>query len=169
MKRNNWVKFAVAAAVLSAGGSSAAAQVRAADDAPPEAVSRYVVGTRLGYITCSNKYRDYVVKYERFAMVNEGQNTVTGSPPSDGDYRACVQETLLKGRDMYGPASKQASTTAAKAALKDYQTAWESSLSNLGRPGGEKAAEYRTRQGKMQARLDELQRKVEAQAKTNAR
>ena len=32
---------------------------------------------------------------------------------------------------MYGPASKQASTTAAKNALKDYQTAWEGSLSNL--------------------------------------
>ena len=168
MKRNNWVIFAAAAAAL-AGGSSVAAQVRAADDAPPEAVSRYVVGTRLGYITCSNKYRDYVVKYERFALVNEGQNTVTGSPPSDEDYRACVQETLLKGRDMYGPASKQASTTAGKAALKEYQTAWEGSLSNLGRPGGEKSAEYRTRQGKMQTRLDELQRRVETQAKTNTR
>ncbi|HVE89398.1 MAG TPA: hypothetical protein VNA44_06820 [Burkholderiaceae bacterium] len=168
MKQKNMALFAAAALMASVSGFSAA-QVRAPDEAPPEAVSRYVVGTRLGYITCSNKYRDYVVKYERFALVNEGQNTVTGSPPSDEDYRACVQETLLKGRDMYGPASKQASTTAAKASLKEYQTAWEGSLSNLGRPGGEKSAEYRTRQGKMQAQLDELQRKVEAQAKTNTR
>ena len=167
MKRNNVRLFA--AAVMVSISSAGVAQVRPADDAPPEAVSRYVVGTRLGYITCSNKYRDYVDKYDRFALVNEGQNTVTGTPPSDQDYRACVQETLVKGRDMYGPASKQASTTAAKAALKDYQTAWEGSLSNLGRPGGEKPAEYRARQSKVQGRLDELQRKVEAQAKTNAR
>ena len=156
--------LAVVLGVAGAGG--VAAQTKAADDAPPEAVSRYVVGTRLGYITCSNKYREYVDKWERFALVNEGQNTVTGSPPADEDYRACVQETLVKGRNMYGPASKQTSTTSGKAALKDYQTAWEGSLTALGRAGGgEKAREYRTRQGKMQARLDELQRKVEAQAK----
>ena len=148
--------------------SAAVAQTRPADPAPPEAVSRYLVGTRLGYITCSNKYRDYVDKYERFALVNEGQNTVTGSPPSDADYQACVQETLVKGRGMYGSVSKQTLTTASKGALKDYQTAWESSLSTLGRPGGEKPAEYRARQSKVQARLDELQRKLEAQAKTNA-
>jgi hypothetical protein len=165
MNRKTMGLFAVAAVMVSM-NSSGATQIRAADPAPPEAVSRYVVGTRLGYITCSNKYRDYVDKYDRFALVNEGQNTVTGSPPSDEDYRACVQETLVKGRDLYGPVSKQASTTAGKAALKDYQTAWESSLSNLGRPGGEKPAEYRARQSKMQARLDELQRKLEAQAKT---
>jgi hypothetical protein len=160
--------FAVAAVMVSL-SSSGVAQIRPPDEAPPEAVSRYVVGTRLGYITCSNKYRDYVDKYDRFALVNEGQNTVTGFPPSDEDYRACVQETLVKGRGMYGPASKQASTTTAKNALKDYQTAWEGSLSNLGRPGGEKPAEYRARQSKTQAQLDELQRKVEAQAKTNTR
>ncbi len=57
---------------------AAVAQIKAPDPAPPEAVSRYVIGTRLGYITCSDKYRDYVDKYERFALVNEGQNTVTG-------------------------------------------------------------------------------------------
>ena len=153
---------AVLLAVLS---NPAAAQVRAADDAPSEAVSRYMVGTRLGYITCSNKYRDYVDKWERFTLVNEGQTTVTGSPPADDDYRACVQDTLAKGRNMYGPVVKQTSTASAKAALKDYQTAWESSLTTMGRPGGEKPSEYRSRQSKVQARLDELQRKVEAQAK----
>lgn len=142
-----------------------AAQARAADEAPPEAVSRYVVGTRLGYITCSNKYRDFVDKYDKFALVNEGQTTVTGSPPADDDYRACVQETLVKGRNMYSSAAKQAMTAPSKAALNDYQTAWESSLTTLGRPGGEKPRDYRTRQGKVQARLDELQRKVESQAK----
>jgi len=168
MKRRTIGLFAVAAVMVSL-SSSGVAQIRPPDEAPPEAVSRYVVGTRLGYITCSNKYRDYVDKYDRFALVNEGQNTVTGFPPSDEDYRACVQETLVKGRGMYGPASKQVSTTTAKSALKDYQTAWEGSLSNLGRPGGEKPAEYRARQSKTQAQLDELQRKVEAQAKTNTR
>ena len=158
----------LSAAVLVAvvvGDAASAQQIRAADEAPPEAVSRYMVGTRLGYITCSNKYRDYVDKYDRFALINEGQNTVTGSPPPDDDHRACVQETLVKGRNMYGSAAKQATSTPAKAALKEYQTAWEASLTNLSRPGGEKPQEYRTRQGKVQARLDELQRKVEAQAK----
>jgi len=168
MKQVTMGWFAAAVVAMLGIGGPTAAQVRPADEAPPEAVSRYVVGTRLGYITCSNKYRDYVDKYDRFALVNEGQNTVTGSPPSDEDYRACVQETLVKGRDMYGPASKQTSTPS-KAALKEYQTAWENSLSTLGRAGGEKPAEYRTRQSKVQARLDELQRKVEAQGKTSAR
>ncbi|MGZ9074338.1 MAG: hypothetical protein ACXW13_01050 [Burkholderiaceae bacterium] len=169
MKRNTMGFFAAAVVAMVGISGPSAAQIRAPDEAPPEAVSRYVVGTRLGYITCSNKYRDYVEKYARFALVNEGQNTVTGSPPSDEDYRACVQETLVKGRGMYGPASKQTPTTASKAALKEYQTAWEDSLSTLGRAGGEKPAEYRTRQSKVQARLDELQRKVEAQGKKSAR
>ena len=168
MKRKTMGLFAVAAVMVSL-GSSGVAQIRAPDEAPPEAVSRYVVGTRLGYITCSDKYRDYVDKYDRFALVNEGQNTVTGSPPSDEDYRVCVQETLLKGRGMYGPASKQVSTTAAKAALKDSQTAWEGSLSNLGRPGGEKTAEYRALQSIMQVRIDALERKLEAQVKATVR
>lgn len=168
MKRKNLVLLATVAAIVSLSGSGVA-QTRAPDPAPPEAVSRYVVGTRLGYITCSDKYRDYVDRYERFALVNEGQNTVTGSPPSDEDYRACVQDTLVKGRDMYAPVSKQTLNSVSKGALKDYQTAWESSLSNLGRAGGEKPAEYRARQSKMLARLDELQRKLETQAKTNPR
>lgn len=158
---NRSLLLAVALGVAGLGG--AAAQMKAADDAPPEAVSRYMVGTRLGYITCSNKYRDYVDKWERFNLVNEGQTTVTGSPPPDDDYRACVQETLVKGRSMYGMASKQ---IVAKGALKDYQTAWEGSLTNLGRAGGgEKTRDYRARQSKVQARLDELQRKVEVQVK----
>ncbi|MEP6608689.1 MAG: hypothetical protein ABJA83_08415 [Burkholderiaceae bacterium] len=157
----------ISASVLCMAGISGTslAQMRPTDDAPPEAVSRYVVGTRLGYITCSDKYRDYVGKWERFSFANEGQTTVTGSPPADDDYRACVQETLAKGRAMYGSAAKQAMTTSGKAALKSYQNEWEASLKTLGRPGGEKPLEYRARQSKVQARLDELQRKVEAQAK----
>lgn len=166
MKANFRMLLSAAAVSIAAVLGSAAAQVRAPDNAPPEAVSRYMVGTRLGYITCSNKYRDYVDKWERFSLVNEGQNTVTGSPPPDDDYRACVQETLIKGRNMYGSASKAQLSTPTKAALKEYQTAWESSLTTLSRPGGgEKPHQYRARQAKVQARLDELQRKVEAQAK----
>lgn len=159
--RNRLGNLLFVAAVLLAGATTGTAQVRAADDAPPEAVSRYVVGTRLGYITCSNKYRDYVAKWERFSFANEGQTTVTGSPPSDEDFRACVQETLGKGRNMYSEAAKQATSASAKASLKSYETAWEASLKTLGRPGGEKPVEYRARQAKVQAGLDELQRKVE--------
>src|SRR5688500_3845704 len=110
MKRKSLAASA-AVTVIASMRSAVVAQIRAPDPAPPEAVSRYVVGTRLGYIPCSNKYRDYVDKYERFVLVNEGQNTVTGSPPSDEDYRACVQETLVKGRDMYGPVSKDRKST----------------------------------------------------------
>jgi len=145
---------------------TANSQMRPTNDAPPEAISRYMVGTRLGYITCSNKYRDYVGKWDKFAFANEGQTTVTGSPPQEDDYRGCVQETLVKGRNMYTGAAKLASTPSSKAALKDYQSTWEASLTSLGRPGGgEKPLEYRARQNRMQAQLDELQRKVEAQPK----
>jgi len=164
LKRIVGTLLSIAVFNLVAAGSSAA-QTKKADDAPPEAVSRYMVGTRLGYITCSNKYRDYVGKYDQFAFKNEGQTTVTGSPPSDQDYRTCVQDTLAKGRDMYPAAAKQATSASAKTALKNYQTAWETSLTTLGRAGGEKPAEYKSRQSKVQAQLDELQRKVEAQAK----
>lgn len=154
-----------AALIAALAGHPAVAQARA-DDAPPAAVASYMVGTRLGYITCSNKYRDFVDKWDRFALVNEGQSTVTGSPPSDNDYRACAQETLVKGRNLYGPAVSQTSSSAGKALLKDYQSTWEASLTNLGRAGGgEKPPEYRARQAKVQMRLDELQRKVEAQVK----
>ena len=146
--------------------ASANAQIRPAGDAPPEAISRYMVGTRLGYITCSDKYRDYVGKWEKFSFANEGQTTVTGSPPDEVDYRGCVQETLVKGRNLYGGAAKSATAPSSKAALKDYQTTWEASLTSLGRPGGgEKPLEFRARQSKAQTRLDELQRKVEAQPK----
>lgn len=148
-----------------AGIGSGAAQMRPTDDAPPEAISRYMVGTRLGYITCSNMYRDYVGKWDRFSFKNEGQTTVTGSPPADAEYRACVQETLIKGREMYPAAAKQATTPSSRAALKNYQTAWEASLSSLGRPSSEKPGEYKARQSKVQTQLDELQRKVEAQPK----
>lgn len=146
--------------------ATANAQMRPTNDAPPEAISRYMVGTRLGYITCSNKYRDYVGKWDKFSFANEGQTTVTGSPPEEDDYRGCVQETLVKGRNLYTAAEKSAGTASSKAALKDYQSTWEASLTSLRRPGGaEKLLEYRARQTRVQARLDELQRKVEAQPK----
>ena len=164
MKRTLFAFISVAALGLTAVGASVA-QIRAPDPAPPEAVSRYMVGTRLGYITCSNKYRDFVAQWDKFSFKNEGKTTVAGSPPSEQDYQACVQETLVKGREMYPAAAKQETTAPAKAALKNYQTAWEASLTTLGRPGGEKPAEYKARQSKVQAQLDELQRKVEAQPK----
>ena len=82
MKRNLFALISVAALGLTAVGASVA-QIRAPDPAPPEAVSRYMVGTRLGYITCSNKYRDYVAQWDKFSFKNEGKTTVAGSPPSD--------------------------------------------------------------------------------------
>jgi hypothetical protein len=115
------------AAVFAIGGGAHAAQA-AADDAPPEAISKFVMGTRLGYITCSGKYRTYLEKWDLYALMNEGQSAPKGSPPSDEETSACVHETLLKGRNLYGTALKETPAAAAKSAMKDYMTVWEGAL-----------------------------------------
>ena len=129
------------AAVVAIGGGAHAAQA-AADDAPPEAISKFVMGTRLGYITCSGKYRTYLEKWDLYALMNEGQSAPKGSPPSDEETSACVHETLLKGRNLYGTA------------LKDVR-----------RSEREKPQDFRVRQRKVEARLDALQATLEAKAR----
>lgn len=152
------------AAVVATGGAAHAAQA-AADDAPPEAISKFVMGTRLGYITCSGKYRTYLEKWDLYALMNEGQSAPKGSPPSDEETSACVHETLLKGRNLYGTALKETPAAAAKSAMKDYMTVWEGALKDVRRSEREKPQDFRVRQRKVEARLDALQATLEAKAR----
>lgn len=152
------------AAVVTIGGGAHAAQA-AADDAPPEAISKFVMGTRLGYITCSGKYRTYLEKWDLYALMNEGQSAPKGSPPSDEETSACVHETLLKGRNLYGTALKDTPAAAAKSAMKDYMTVWEGALKDVRRSEREKPQDFRVRQRKVETRLDALQATLEAKAR----
>jgi hypothetical protein len=145
---------------------AAAAQNKpSADDAPPEAISKFVMGTRLGYITCSSKYRSYLEKYELYALVHEGQARPQGAPPSDEDTAACVHETLLKGRNLYASALKDTPAAGAKSAMKDYMGTWEGALKDVRRAEREKPDQFRARQRKVEARLDSLQATLEAKAR----
>jgi hypothetical protein len=155
---------ALAAAVVAIGGAAHAAK-STADDAPPEAISKFVMGTRLGYITCTGKYRSYLEKWDLYALVNEGQAAPKGSPPTDEETSACVHETLLKGRNLYGSALKDTPAAAAKSAMKDYMTVWEGALKDVRRAEREKPQDFRVRQRKVESRLDDLQAKLEATAR----
>jgi hypothetical protein len=154
----------LATAVIAIGGTAHAAK-STADDAPPEAISKFVMGTRLGYITCSGKYRSYLEKWDLYALMNEGQAAPKGSPPTDEETSACVHETLLKGRNLYGTALKETPAAAAKSAMKDYMTVWEGALKDVRRAEREKPQDFRVRQRKVEDRLDALQSKLEATAR----
>ena len=133
--------------------------------APPEAVARFLMGTRLGYITCSGKYRSYLEKRDLYDLVNDGQANPRMALPSNEDATACVHETMYKGKSLHDSAAKQAGTPAAKTALREYMTAWEASLGSLQTKQPEKPRDFDTRQKKQEARLDELQQRVESTAR----
>jgi hypothetical protein len=156
------VTLALLAAVGSAMAREAVASAKGDDAAPPPGVSRFLVGTRLGYITCSGKYRAYLEKVDLYVLVNQGQGNPRMSQPSSEESSACVHETLLKGRSLYGDASRHATAAAAKTALKEYMTAWESSLAGLNAKQPERVREFDARQRKQEARLDELQARLES-------
>jgi hypothetical protein len=143
----------------------AGAKTASDEAAPPAGVSRFLMGTRLGYITCSGKYRSYLEKLDLYTLVNQGQSNPRMSQPSNEDSSACVHETLLKGRSLYNDASRHAIAPAAKTALKEYMTAWEASLSTLNAKQPEKVREFDVRQKKQEARLDELQARLETAAR----
>jgi hypothetical protein len=143
----------------------AGAKTAADEAAPPAGVSRFLVGTRLGYITCSGKYRSYLEKLDLYTLVNEGQANPRMSQPSNEESSACVHETMLKGRSLYTDASRHATAPAAKTALKEYMTAWEASLSALNPKQPEKVREFDARQKKQEARLDQLQARLESSAR----
>lgn len=163
MKRSLVAMFAAACVAIV--GNAAHAAKTAADDAPPETISKFLVGTRLGYITCSTKYRDFLEKWDLYSLVNEGQAAPRSAPPTDEETSACVHETLLKGRNLYGTALKETPAPAAKSAMKDYMTVWEGALKDVRRAEREKPQDFRVRQRKVEARLDDLQAKLEANAR----
>jgi hypothetical protein len=137
------------------------------EPAPPPAVARLLMGTRLGYITCSGKYRSYLEKRDLYELVSDdGVATPRRmDPPSTEETTACVHETVYKAKGLHDAAAKQAGTPAAKTALREYMTAWEASLMSLQSKQPEKPREFDARQKKQEARLDELQKRVESTAK----
>ena len=139
--------------------------MKAEEPAPPPVVSRLLMGTRLGYITCSGKYRSYLEKRDLYDLVNDGQPNSRMALPSNEDAAACVHETMYKGKSLHDSAAKQAGTPAAKTALREYMTAWEASLGSLQAKQPEKPREFDSRQKKQEARLDALQQRVESTAR----
>jgi hypothetical protein len=139
--------------------------VKVDEPAPPEAVARFLMGTRLGYITCSGKYRAYLEKRDLYDLVNDGQPNPRMALPSNEDATACVHETMYKGKSLHDSAAKRTGTPAAKTALREYMTAWEASLTSLQPKQPEKPRDFDARQKKQEARLDELQKRVESTAK----
>jgi hypothetical protein len=139
-------------------------QSKVADPAPPEAVARFVMGTRLGYITCSGKYRSYLEKLDLYTLVNEGQSNPRMSEPSNEAASACVHETLLKGRSLYSEAARN-TAAGGRTALQEYMTSWEASLTALQPKQREKLREFDVRHKKQEARLDQLQAQLEAKAR----
>ena len=141
--------------------------VKAEEPAPPPAVARLLMGTRLGYITCSGKYRSYLEKRDLYELVSDDGFATPRrmDPPSTEEATACVHETVYKAKGLHDAAAKQVGTPAAKTALREYMTAWEASLTSLQSKQPEKPGEFDARQKKQEARLDELQKRVESTAK----
>jgi len=131
-------------------------------EAPSAAVSRFVMGTRLGYITCSDKYKSYLEKWELFALVTEGQREPQGTPPSDAEVADCVHQTAQRGNALYKDAVKGAATPKIRSAYGDYMTAWDSALKGIRRSERESVDQYRKRQKKVEDQLNELQSRLEA-------
>lgn len=143
---------------------SAMAQTAHVDPSPTPAVSQFLMGTRLGYITCSEKYKSYLEKYELYALVTEGQRAPQGTPPSDGDVADCIHQTSLRGTSLYKGAQGALTTPKARAAFSEYMVAWETALKGIRRPARETVQQYRVRQKQVDERLNALQEKLELAA-----
>jgi hypothetical protein len=140
----------------------AAAQVAVKEPTTSPAVSKFVMGTRLGYITCSDKYKSYLEKWELYALVTEGQREPQGSPPSDDEVADCVHQTALRGSALYKDAIKGASTPKSKTAFSEYMVAWDAALKGLRKPQRETVQQFRARQKQVEDKLNSLQAKLEA-------
>jgi hypothetical protein len=137
-------------------------QAARAEAMPSAGVSKFVMGTRLGYITCSDKYRSYLEKLELYSLVNEGQAQPRGTAPSDDEVSDCVHQTSLRGTSLYKDALKMAPSPKARAAYSEYMTAWESALKGIRKPERETVQQYRVRQKQTEDRLNALQAKLES-------
>jgi hypothetical protein len=138
------------------------AQLAVKESTTLPAVSQFVMGTRLGYITCSDKYRTYLEKGELYSLVNEGQREPKGTPPTDNDVADCVHQTALRGSGLYKDALRSATTPKAKAAFGDYMVAWDAALKGIRKPQGETVQQYRVRQKQVEDKLNALQARLEA-------
>lgn len=143
---------------------NAAAQTARLDPSPTPAVAQFVMGTRLGYITCSDKYRTYLEKYELYALVTEGQRAPQGTPPSDAEVADCVHQTSLRGTSLYKGAVGAATTPKARAAFSEYMVAWDAALKSIRKPERETVQQYRARQKQVEEKLNTLQQKLESAA-----
>jgi hypothetical protein len=137
-------------------------QTAAVEASTSQSVSRFVMGTRLGYITCSEQYTAYLEKWELYTLMTEGQKSPQGTPPSDGAVADCVHLTSLRGSSLYKDAVKDAGTPKAKAAFGDYMAAWDAALKGIRKPGGETLKQYRVRQKAVEEKLNTLQARLEA-------
>jgi hypothetical protein len=159
--------MALIAIAAAPAGAKDARSAAADDPAPPPAVARFLMGTRLGYITCSGKYRAYLERRDLYELVSDDGIATPRrmDPPSNDEAAACVHETVYKARGLQDAAARHATSPAAKTALREYATAWEASLTSLESKQPEKPREFDARLKKQEARLDELQRRVEATAR----
>jgi hypothetical protein len=137
-----------------------------AEPAPPPAVARYVMGTRLGYITCGGRYRTFLERRDLYELVSDDGIATPRrlEPPSIEETTACIHETAYKAQGLREAAAKFATTPAAKTALREYATAWEASLRSLESKQPESPREFEARLRKQESRLDELQRRLETAA-----
>ena len=125
-------------------------------------VSKFLVGTRLGYITCADKYRGYLERWELYALVTEGQRNPTGTPPSDSEVTDCIHMTGIKGQALYKDALKVATAPKSKTAFEEYMTAWNASLKDIRKSDRETVSAFRARTRKVEERLNQLQSRLEA-------
>ena len=153
--------FMLALALLSL-PLATAAQVTVKEPTTSPAVSKFVMGTRLGYITCSDKYRVYLEKWELYSLVTEGQREPQGSPPADNEVADCVHQTALRGSALYKDAIKGTGTPKSKAAFSEYMVAWDAALKGIRKPQRETVQQYRVRQKQVEDKLNGLQAKLEA-------
>ena len=137
------------------------AQTARVEPTPTAEVSKFVMGTRLGYITCSEKYKAYLEKWELYALVTEGQRAPQGTPPTDADVADCIHQTALRGNALYKDALRSAESPKAKAAFSEYMAAWDGALKSIRKPGRETVQQYRVRQKQVEERLNTLQARLE--------
>ena len=141
---------------------SSMAQTARVEPTPTAEVSKFVMGTRLGYITCSEKYKAYLEKWELYALVTEGQRAAPGhAAHRTADVADCVHQTALRGNALYKDALRSAETPKAKAAFSEYMVAWDGALKSIRKPGRETVQQYRVRQKQVEERLNTLQARLE--------
>jgi hypothetical protein len=144
--------------------ASSFAQLAVKEPTTLPAVSQFVMGTRLGYITCSDKYKTYLEKLELYSLVYEGQREPKGTPPTDSEVADCVHQTALRGSGLYKEAVRSATTPKAKAAFGEYMVAWEAALKGIRKPQRETVQQYRARNKQVEERLNALQERLEGAA-----